>query len=164
MLALVAPVLAVLAAGCNAGYSSVEVKVTLDGAPVDGATVTFLPKDMNKKGASQASGVTNSSGVATMKSGNQSGVASGDYIVLVTKTESATGMDAGASNPMDNMKKAGGGNMPGKPGSGPPGPMKGPSPAQKAKELLPAKYNNANDPQFTVTVPTSGTVNLDLKK
>src|SRR5262245_32233134 len=53
-------------AGCGPSMSKVECKVTLDGQPVEGATVTFNPVE---KGGLAASGFTDSNGVCVMRTG-----------------------------------------------------------------------------------------------
>src|SRR6185369_10826892 len=103
----------------------VECKVTLDGSPVEGATVVFHPEGDNKS-ALQANGLTDAQGVCVMKTGDKDGVRNGKYKITVTKTKSPVeGMDDPNMSPTDKMKKAvdkskeGGGGGP--PGAGPPG-------------------------------------------
>jgi len=152
--------LASLMAGCGPGYSQVEVKVTLDGAPLEGATVSLVPKDGSNAGAS---GITNSSGVATMKStSDKSGVLAGEYIVTVAKTEVMADPGMPAPDAMIEMAKKGKAGGPGGPQKKGGMPGKGPQ-GNQPKNLVPAKYSDLGSPQFTITVPTSGTVNLDLK-
>lgn len=170
-MALLGLALIALAVGCGPGYSKVEVKVELDGAPVDGATVVFMPED--GKGQS-ANGITNASGVCTLSTGEKSGVLAGKYKPLVTKTEGPKGVDSSMSA-TDAMKKAMENNKGGPPGAPPagkkgmggmpmPGGAKGSGGGISLKQLLPAKYADSgpNNPLGVVTVPPSGTVTLSL--
>lgn|GEM_PF-3593099 len=155
--------------GCGPSYSTVEVEVTLDGTPVGEATVTFAPKDT--KAGTSAGGQTNASGKATITASGKGGVQHGEYIVTVTKIDNK-GFQ-GTGNPTEDMKRmmdeakknskpggpGGGPGIPGKPGGGSNTSVGGSS----ATNLLPAKYSDVANPQFTVTVPTSGIVKLDLK-
>lgn len=76
-------------AGCSGGPERPETypvtgTVTLDGKPVEGATVVFVPKEKGKGRA--ATGVTDSNGkysLGTFASGD--GVIPGQYLVKVTK-------------------------------------------------------------------------------
>lgn len=88
-LCLVAGAAALVVAGCGpAGpdVQFVEGVVTLDGKPLDGATVTFLPVD--KTGIS-AAGKTDAAGRfrlnATQGKKYGKGTVVGDYVVTVTK-------------------------------------------------------------------------------
>ena len=79
--------LLLLVAGCNARFKTVEVKgtVLLDGQPLTGATVLFMPEDSKGRAAS---GLTNREGsflLTTYK--EKDGALPGKYRVLITKTE-----------------------------------------------------------------------------
>lgn len=77
--------------GCTEGKPShlpdlvkCSVKVTHEGGPVDGAKVLFAPMT----GQFSAAGITDSTGVAVMKTeGLYEGAVAGDYRVSVTKME-----------------------------------------------------------------------------
>src|SRR5262245_14538073 len=75
--------------GCG-GTSKVEGVVTLDGKPVEGAVVTFVPTD--DKGTTPV-GQTDSSGKFTLTTNGKPGAKSGDYKVTVTKVAAMTGVD-----------------------------------------------------------------------
>ncbi len=81
--------LAMMAAvsGCGGSGNTVKVqgKVTLDGAPLEGAGVTFIPEDPKIQ---VASGVTGSDGTFRLTTYNfGDGALPGDYRVTITKTE-----------------------------------------------------------------------------
>jgi hypothetical protein len=64
---------------------SASIKITQNGTPVEGATVTLVPKEATGRGAS---GLTNASGVAQMAlPGLTEGVVPGDYWVGVSKVK-----------------------------------------------------------------------------
>ncbi len=74
-------------AGCTGGGSGgaslhpVKGKITYKGAPVAGATVTFIPSGQGQP----ASGQTDASGVYTLNTGTRPGAGAGQYKVTVTK-------------------------------------------------------------------------------
>ena len=78
--------LLVAAAGCNSQHTPVPVSgtVTLDGKPVEGATVTFHPLDDDKE-ARPATGQTDKAGTFQLKAGNEDGTRPGEYKVVITK-------------------------------------------------------------------------------
>src|SRR4051794_27542937 len=92
--------------GCGSGLASVEGGVTLDGTPVQGATVTFVP---DSGSVSQViSGQTDASGKFVLGSGGKSGAPAGNYKVVVTKTEVIGGggeMKPGDPKYLEAMKK-----------------------------------------------------------
>src|SRR5262245_21836999 len=147
-----------LGLGCNTGFKKVDVKVTYDGQPLDGAMVVFTSDT-----GQLASGLTDAAGVCTLKSGNnKEGVPPGTYAVTISKIEKPA-VDAAADPKaaMDHMKnlapkpgaaKAGPGMPPGGPGAAPPGGITTP------KNLIPAKYNDPKTSGFSCKVPedTSG--------
>jgi hypothetical protein len=69
------------ALGCSGG-KPVDVKVTLDGKPLEGATVSLVIEG----GGQPVNGSTDSSGVARLTGSQGKGVNAGTYKVLVTKT------------------------------------------------------------------------------
>jgi hypothetical protein len=137
---------AVLAAasGCGTSESAVEGIVTLDGKPVEKATVTFNPTD----GGRPAVGQTGSDG--TFKLSEK--VKAGTYKVTVSKREAA---DAGGpidpSDPaqkqkMLQMMKMGGKGL----GAAP-------------KSLLPEKYESDKTTPFEFKLPQSGQIKLEMQ-
>ncbi|MCX7699515.1 MAG: Ig-like domain-containing protein [Gemmataceae bacterium] len=164
-----------LALSCGPSMSKVEVKVTLDGQPVQGATVVFYPEGEELKEVNP-SGQTDANGVCFLKTGNKEGAKPGKYKATVTKSSGMQGIDQSA-NPADQMKAAMGGGGPPKggaaggppgmmrPGGGPPGgpPGMGGAPRIASKNELPEKYGKLDQTPFTgLTVPSSGPIELKL--
>ena len=79
-------VLLFAAAGCNSRRTPVPVSgtVTLDGKPVEGATVTFHLLGDDKEGR-PATGQTDTTGTFHLKTGNDDGARPGEYKVVITK-------------------------------------------------------------------------------
>ncbi len=75
-------------AGCGDGPSLVPVagSVTLDGKPVEGATLSFVPTSGNVI-STPGSDVTGPTGNFTMTYNGRSGLAPGRYKVLISKSE-----------------------------------------------------------------------------
>ena len=73
-------------AGCGGGRAPVPVSgtVTLDGKPVEGATVTFHLLGDDKEGR-PATGLTDKTGTFRLKTGNEDGARPGEYAVVITK-------------------------------------------------------------------------------
>lgn len=156
----------VLFAGCGSGgvgsgdqqdVYPVTGKVTMNGAPVAGATVTFSPQGKQPV----AYGRTNSSGeyALTTYEAND-GAAAGDYTVMVSKTVSAPSavseesvhqaMSSGEAAPPGSHGGGGGGGGGDDDGSG---------------SLLPEKYSQSGS-GLTATVTTDESKNkfdFDLK-
>lgn len=78
--------LLVAAAGCDGQRMPVPVSgtVTLDGRPVEGATVTFHLIGDDRDGR-PAIGQTDKTGTFRLKTGNEDGARPGDYKVVITK-------------------------------------------------------------------------------
>jgi hypothetical protein len=113
-------------------------KVTLDGDPVEGATVTFAPSGA---GGTPAVGTTDGSGSYSLKSfGTEQGAVPGEYMVSVTKYAfddaggGGGGSDAGDKMPADYTGAAEQGEDSG------------------GQNELPAKYSVAKDSGLTATV------------
>ncbi len=170
--------LILLTGGCGSGFVPVSGKVTLDGAPVAGAMVTFVTESGDKA----FSGGTNDSGDFEISSGPHKGVPAGNYKVTVIKTprgastDSTKPGDAEYIKDMMASKKAPGKTtgptssgppgkgmmmMPGGPGGGPPGGMS--AAASPMKSELPSVYSLNTTTPLKVTVPHDGPVVLDLK-
>jgi hypothetical protein len=75
------------ATGCESSRTPVSVSgtVTLDGKPVEGATVTFHLVRDNKEGRT-ATGQTDKTGTFRLKTGNEDGAPPGEYKVVITKS------------------------------------------------------------------------------
>jgi len=157
--------------GCGPSTSEVKGTVTMDGKPVDAATVIFTSDD----GSSVATGFTDAQGNFTLSGANSKGVTPGTYSATVTKTGAVNEMTPGIGGPQgagegkmsadyvkqmekNAAKKSGG------PGSGPPkvGPQAGP-PGGGPKTLLPQQYASPSTTPFKgIKVPTDGPVKLEL--
>jgi len=137
---------AVFACGCGGRVTTVEGTVTLDGKPVEGATVSFIP--VGEKGQS-ANGFTDATGKysLTTGTGKKKGALAGEYKVTVTKSEAMTTgpLKPGSPEYMAKMKEM---SSPGAKKSAPKG------------SLLPEKYSDASKTPLTLKVPSD---NYDLK-
>jgi hypothetical protein len=161
-------------AGCGPKAVPVEGVVKFDGAPVEGATVTFVTSD----GKQSASGQTDASGHFSLSTSTVPGAYPGDYKVVVVKNTQVAGnetMTADSPEYMKHMKKEAaeqgamkGGNaadmmkmkMMGKGGGTTTGPV-GP----KQKSLLPAIYASVETTPLNAKVPPdSQPIQIDLKK
>ena len=80
--------IALVLAGCGGGPKLVPVAgvVTLDGDPLEGATLSFIPLEGNTV-ATSGTEVSGASGNFQMTFKGRSGLAPGTYRVLVSKTE-----------------------------------------------------------------------------
>jgi hypothetical protein len=154
--AVLVVVLLLAASGCG-GQRLVKLEgtVTLDGQPLDGATVTFSPEGGS---GNSASGLTGSDGVfylTTRTSGD--GVAPGSYKVTVTKAASSEVPGMQPPNPSDPqaMQKA----------------MKAyyekhkapPDTGKKQALAIPAQYTNAEKSPLKCQVPPDGPVEFKLR-
>lgn len=145
---------AVLLIGCSGaeGDTPVDVhpvtgKVTLNGAPVAGASVTFSPKSNQPV----ATGRTDDSGTYTLTTyASGDGAAAGDYVALVYKNE----VDSSAAS----------GPAPHDPNNPTPKAHGGPSRRAVTKSLVPKKYGSADESDLKVTVKEGeNNIPLDLK-
>jgi hypothetical protein len=90
-----------LLAGCGgaSGFAPVSGTVTMDGAPLEGASVSFQPKHVEGgKEAEGSYGKTDAQGKYTLKrvSDDASGAAVGDHDVTITKNASSNPADDAA--------------------------------------------------------------------
>jgi hypothetical protein len=153
-----------LISGCNkSGLHSVKGIVTLDGQPVEGASVQFLLIGGEPR---PAIGTTDKNGAFTLTTLKPNdGAAPGEYKVLVIKTE----VDAAASKTEPFNPKSGkaptkeqvealkSGEAP-KAEGGQGGDKYGPP----KKDLLPKIYGDPNKTPLRATVPSSGEIKLEL--
>ncbi len=118
----------------------VEGVVTLDGKPLAGANVMFVPRG-ETRGDKAFYGKTNASGkfVATSADGKQKGTAVGNYQVVINKLVKPDGSDFV------------------------PDPNAGPEDTGGFRELLPAAYSDAAKSNLTAEVPEGGAKNLEFK-
>jgi len=137
--------------GCTSGLdvNTVSGKVTLDGTPISGATVTFQPVEGGT--GMPAMGTTDANGVYTLTDMRDKdvgrGAAAGEYRVAVmwykpsaNDTSNATGSESGADDKAAHQT------------------VSGPSAA------LPPKYMDATKSGLTATVKSgSNDINFDLQ-
>jgi len=90
-------------AGCGTKPVPVKGVVTLDGQPVEGASVTFVSGDGNQS----YSGFTDATGTFTLDAGQNKAISPGTYKVLVVKTPKADvpQMEPGSPDAMKMMQK-----------------------------------------------------------
>jgi hypothetical protein len=143
----VVPVLAVVLAGCGGGTVAVRGLVTLEGTPVSGATVLFMPDGQD--GGRPASGFTLSDGrflLTTYKSND--GAMPGNYRVLIKKTEASKDPEEANRSALDRAKAK----------------FEEESSQKLKKSTLPEVYANFDTTPLRCTVPVSGVVTLELHK
>jgi hypothetical protein len=130
--------------GCGGnGTMHVKGRVTLDGNPVEGANVVFMPEREGRP----ASGLTNNEGffeLTTFQTGD--GALPGSYLVLVTKKEASTEPPA----------------EPGVKGKNAKNPLEEKPDRIKGKSLLPEEYGIQYKTPLRCTVPVQGVVPLEL--
>jgi len=137
------------AIGCGSknplGVVKVTGKVTLDGQPISGATVSFVPK--SEADGQLASATTDAEGgysLTTAGAGDIAGAVPGTYSVILRKFEQEDVL-----------------------GTGEEATSQGPSyAAPKVTRILPAKYENATTSGLSATVEKRGqnVFDFDLKK
>ena len=138
-----------VAGGCSGGKAKLDTvkatgKVTLDGQPVEGATVTLAPDVAGRT----AFGKTDSQGVCKLATTNTiDGVMPGTYQVGITKEKTEGGMTSEESQKY--YEKTG-----------------QPPPAPKVTNELPEKYRNPATSTLKVTVKADGAndFSFELKK
>jgi hypothetical protein len=147
-----AAVLVLIGSGCGGGAAKlhkVNGKVTLDGQPLSGASVTFEPQDYST-GIQAATGKTGADGsysLTTTTTGD--GAMAGDYKVIITKVPEQTAMekppqlsdDKGVMKMGEMMMKMA------KQGTGTP---------QKAKTEIHPDYSTFDKTILKMTVPPPG--------
>jgi len=137
-----------LSVGCQdkmGGTYSATVKVTMDGKPLEGASILLT----EVSGSKSAAGITDASGVASVKSteGGWGGVFPGEYNVVIKKTERTTsstpppGTEVSRDVPPEDQIY------------------------YTSRELLPAKYGNARTSELKLTQEKKkGSFEFDLDK
>jgi hypothetical protein len=136
--------LALAAASCGDGKVKVKGVVTLDGTPVEGAMVTFIPEAGGGRNAFGSTKPDGSFQLMTQKEND--GVAPGNYKVTVTYTEPVKTAAAA------NMKDAWTAFKTAEKQKKPP-----------AKYVIPAKYGDPNKTVLKQKVPPDGEVKFDLQ-
>jgi hypothetical protein len=120
-------------------------KVTLDGAPVEGAVVTLIPASQGTTGRT-ATGKTDASGQFTLSTTNViTGVVPGEYKATVSKEKVE-----GALTPEQSQEHFA------KTGQAPPPP--------KVTDELPAKYKDPATSGLTAKVEGAKDLTFELKK
>ena len=145
---VLAVALVLLPSGCGGKYKPVPVEgiVTLDGKPLEGATVSFVPAD----GAGRpAGGLSDAEGVFQLTTFKEDdGALPGNYRVVVRKTEGHTalkdtlpGEDKDAAEHYRRLVDA----------------------KKRKKTLLPGVYGDEATTTLRCQVPTEGRVTVELK-
>lgn len=137
-----------LLTGCGSGDPQVKLadtvpfsgKVLLDGQPLDGATLTFMPNPPGGKGSESATGTTDASGEYKLQIGSanpKSGAVPGKYKVRISRMTTPDG------KPYDPKQK---GAIPG-------------------RESLKLEYSDPQKTTLEAVVPAGGgaTKDFDLK-
>jgi hypothetical protein len=142
---------AVAAAGCGSKLVKVEGTVTLDGQPVQGATVIFF----SESGGPQANGLTDDDGkfkLTTFNTGD--GAIPGSYKVTVSKQQVKTETTVGVKpDDPDSMHKAIGGFI----------GQDARTASKKAQQsTLPADYADQTKTPLKYQVPTGGSIDIKL--
>jgi hypothetical protein len=141
-------------AGCGATKKPVKVQgiVTLDGRPVDGATVSFMPLE---EGGRNATGLTGSDGVFNLTTDNTGdGAVPGSYKVVISKTPPIEETRAVSVSDPKSMQKAYGAFLKQQQKqTGPP----------KSSSLLPAVYGDADKTPLRQKVPAEGRAEFALR-
>jgi hypothetical protein len=135
-------VLAIAFAGCSKGTNEnlvpAEGTVKLDGKPLSGATLLFIPFDGTSRQSCSAR--TDASGKfrLAMLDLKKEGAAPGGYRVIISKKVNPDGSDFVPKPDEDPMLAA-------------------------YKELLPPRYTDEAQSTLEVTIPDAGTTNIELK-
>jgi hypothetical protein len=132
-----------IASGCS--RKPVQVLVTLDSKPVEGATVTLTPEGKGEP----ASGLTGADGTATLNTSSKKGVAPGTYKVTVSKMQVTGGV---SGDPSDKMGASGKDIIEMMKGGG-----------KGAKSELPQVYSGGKSPLTLKVPPESSPAKIELK-
>jgi hypothetical protein len=140
--------LAVVLTSCGGkGTTPVRGVLTLEGTPVAGATVLFMPDGQDR--GRPASGFTLSDGMFQLTTYNPNdGALPGKYRVLIQKTDAAKDQRAAERSAMERAKAK----------------FEGKSLQGVRKPTLPAVYAKFDTTPLRCTVPLTGVVTLDLHK
>lgn len=140
------------AAGCGKGNVPVKGIVTLDGTPVEGATVTYVAED----GKQQFTGYTDAGGNFELAGPDKPGALPGNYKVTVMKGKKmagAEGMTPGSPEYTKQMEKMAKESAKSGPKPGMPGLPAGPGQSSGVKSELPSKYATTQNTPLTGKVP-----------
>jgi hypothetical protein len=139
--------LSVVLIGCGGRTRPVRGVVTLEGTPLAGATVMFMPDGQD--GGRPASGFTSSDGtfqLTTFKPDD--GALPGKYRVLIQKTEAAKDRGAAERSARERAKAK----------------IEDKSLQKKRKPTLPGAYAKFDTTPLRCSVPVAGPVTFDLNK
>src|SRR5947209_3838508 len=137
--------LAVTLAGCGKGVSPVQGVVTLEGTPVAGATVLFMPDGQDE--GRPATGFTSPDGTFRLTTFRpDDGALAGKYRVLVQKAEAAKDRSAAEQSALERAKAK----------------REEEVAQKKRKPSLPEAYAKFETTPLRCTVPVSVSVTLDL--
>jgi hypothetical protein len=132
-----------LATGCSK-TAAVKGRVTLDGQPVSGATVLFVPAAPDR--GRPASAQTDDDGnFRLMTYRSEDGAVPGEYRIVVSKTEAFPAPDpkhTGKQRALDRLARD--------------------ASRKKAKRLIPAIYSDPAQTTLRCTVPPPDTLNVEL--
>jgi hypothetical protein len=145
-------------AGCGGQGKPVKVNgvITLDGKPLPGATVTFLPA---AEGGRSASGLTEANGsfnLTTFKPGD--GALPGEYKITVQVLEGDKSNQSQDPTQMDDKARAAFFAR-----MNPAGRAKEEMRRRKAPKVVPEVYSDLKRTPLKCTVPVDGKVEMDLK-
>ena len=145
-------VIALCSSGCGQSGTPVEFVqgvVTLDGTPLEGATVFFSPKGSEGIGAA---GRTQSDGSFTLNAQGAepgAGTKTGDYSVTINKVEMPELVDIGTDDPRYGTREQ--------------ERLEQEALNAKPKVIVPEKYNSAETSPFTAKVESgSNTFTFDI--
>jgi hypothetical protein len=139
--------LGVVLIGCGGRTKPIRGVVTLDGTPVAGATVLFMPDSQD--GGRPASGFTSSDGTFQLTTYKQNdGALPGEYRVLIQKTETAKDPRAAQRSAMERAKAK----------------IEEKSLQQRRKPTLPEAYAKFDTTPLRCSVPVTGVVTFNLHK
>jgi hypothetical protein len=140
--------LGVVLIGCGGrGTTRVRGVITLEGTPVAGATVLFMPDGQD--GGKPASGFTSSDGTFRLMTYKpDDGALPGKYRVLIQKTEAAKYPGAAERSALERAKAK----------------IEEKSLQKRRKPTLPEAYAKFNTTPLRCSVPVTGAVTFDLHK
>jgi len=140
--------LGVILIGCGGrGTTPVRGVITLEGTPVAGATVLFMPD--GEDGCRPASGFTSSDGTFRLTTYKpDDGALPGNYRVLIQKTVAAKDPGAAARSALERAKAK----------------IEERSLQKRRKPTLPVAYANFDTTPLRCSVPVTGAVTFDLHK
>lgn len=123
--------------------------ITLDGKPLEGATVTFVPAS-----GPPSNGMTDAAGKYTIMTGGKPGAVAGPCQVAVTKAAGSVAAPAAGGDPrqqMEEMQKKMVSQMQA---------MQTRKPGEVAKSDVPEKYTRSDSSGLTANVTTDGAKNV----